>query len=513
MRWQLSPGGLVTVAAAAGMLLLAVAVWRRHRVAEGAWLGLALSATALWAAAYSLELAATTSSTRQMWGDLKYVGICALPPAWVMFVSKYTGGGRWLSRRGVMLLLLVEPVLVLALLANNGTHHLIRYYPRGADVARTGALFWPHGVYTYALLWGATAVLIVRLSRLSPVYRWQSTVLLVSVLVPFICNVLYNTGVPPLDTLDLTPFAFLGTGVVLVWGVLRARLVGLRPLGRSQAFMRVSDPIVTVDPLARVLDINAAATAMLRKPSCDVIGRNIAALLPSAPRLLARPIGEHTVEEVIGDRVYELRASPVTDRRSRLLATLLLAHDITERKAAEQQLTHRALHDPLTGAANRTLFFERLNHALDHSTRTGQRVAVLYLDIDSFKMINDRLGHAIGDQVLLEVAHRLQTTLRKDDTVARMGGDEFAILLEEVSTDRDPEQVAAHINASLLAPMLVDEHPLTITASVGLATGANVAADELVRRADERMYGIKRERLRRIDLNPTATFPSVTDVN
>jgi diguanylate cyclase (GGDEF)-like protein len=195
--------------------------------------------------------------------------------------------------------------------------------------------------------------------------------------------------------------------------------------------------------------------------------------------------------------VYELRTSPLTDRRSRPLGTLLMAHDVTDRKDVEGRLAHLALHDPLTGAANRTLYFDRLAHALDQAARSRRPVAVLYVDLDRFKQVNDELGHGVGDRVLVEVARRLRSVVRKGDTVARIGGDEFAVLLEDLGHDASPRlalaQAAAHIRTVLSRPIDVDGNLLPVSGSVGVALGLDVAPDELVRRADEAMYVEKRK--------------------
>ena len=111
---------------------------------------------------------------------------------------------------------------------------------------------------------------------------------------------------------------------------------------------------------------------------------------------------------------------------------VLNCRDISERKAFEEQLTHQAFHDPVTGLANRALFAERVRHAIARTRREHQSVAVVFLDLDDFKTINDSLGHAAGDEVLAEVAKRLATSIRATDTAARFGGDEFALLLEDI---------------------------------------------------------------------------------
>ncbi len=492
MSWQWSPGGPLMLASAAAVAVLVAIVWRRRFEDNGAaWLMLVLLAAAAWGAAYGLELT-TSASAARTWGNAKYVGICAMPVAWVAFVAAYTGRPR--LRGAVMLLLAVEPTLVLVLLADTHTHDLIRVYPVGAAsrVAGAGVLFWPHTVYTYLLLWTATVVLGVRLWRLSPVYRRESTMLVVSLAVPFLCNVLFNTGVPPFGRIDLTPYAFLGLGVVLMWGVLRFRLVGLRPIARSHVFTATDDLVVTLDPLYRVVDVNPAGAAAFGLPATRLIGRHVDTLLPHARHRLETAEGGEPVEERIAGRVYDLHASTLTDRRSRPVGTLLMAHDITRRKDIEQRLTYQAFHDPLTAVANRTLYFDRLAHALDHASRTRHPVAVLFVDLDGFKKINDEFGHAVGDEVLVTVAHRLRLSVRKGDTVARMGGDEFAVLLEDVTDERDPARVVAHIRNALSAPVRVGALQLTVSASIGVASGLDLQPDELVRCADESMYAAKK---------------------
>src|SRR5207237_1009697 len=132
-------------------------------------------------------------------------------------------------------------------------------------------------------------------------------------------------------------------------------------------------------------------------------------------------------------------------------------HDISGQKSFEAQLEYQALHDPLTGLPNRALLTDRLDHAVRRAAREGRaRLAVLFLDFDRFKVVNDTLGHAAGDQVLVEVGHRLQSELRASDTAARIGGDEFVVLLEEVAEPADAFRVAERIVAAVGAPLDLD---------------------------------------------------------
>ena len=170
-------------------------------------------------------------------------------------------------------------------------------------------------------------------------------------------------------------------------------------------------------------------------------------------------------------------------------AVLVAIQDVTERNALDAQLRHQAFHDDLTGLANRALFADRVEHSLGR--RAEGRTALLLLDLDRFKLINDSLGHAVGDELLVEVAHRLNDSVRAADTVARLGGDEFAILFEDCA-DGVPEQQASRLLRRLAAPMVIGGREVTVTASIGIAVaGAHATAGELLRNADVAMYGAK----------------------
>lgn len=166
--------------------------------------------------------------------------------------------------------------------------------------------------------------------------------------------------------------------------------------------------------------------------------------------------------------------------------------DVTERKALEEQLEHRAFHDPLTGLPNRALFRDRVEHLVQRGARASLEAAVLYVDVDGFKDINDSLGHDVGDRVLREIARRIHGSVRVADTAARLGGDEFAVLLEDLDGPHAAVATAERIVRVLGERLRVDDHALEVSASVGVAllTGDD-ATDDLVRNADIAMYEAK----------------------
>jgi diguanylate cyclase (GGDEF)-like protein/PAS domain S-box-containing protein len=167
--------------------------------------------------------------------------------------------------------------------------------------------------------------------------------------------------------------------------------------------------------------------------------------------------------------------------------------DITDRKRAEEQIEHHAYHDALTGLPNRMLMSDHLTLALSQAHREGRRLAVLFLDLDHFKIVNDSLGHAVGDELLRAVAARLKDCVRGDDTVARVGGDEFVLLLHNVSQAEDAAKVAEKILDSLKDPFLVGEHRIYTTTSIGISLYPNDGDDSvaLLKNADSAMYRAK----------------------
>ncbi|HYN92130.1 MAG TPA: EAL domain-containing protein [Thermoleophilaceae bacterium] len=175
---------------------------------------------------------------------------------------------------------------------------------------------------------------------------------------------------------------------------------------------------------------------------------------------------------------------------------VLNCRDISERNAFEEQLTHQAFHDPVTGLANRALFGERVRHAIARGRRENHGIAVVFLDLDDFKTINDSLGHAAGDQVLAEVAKRLATSVRASDTAARFGGDEFALLLEDTDGVQEAADTAERVLEALAVPMRVGHKELSLRCSIGISVvseDGSAGAEELIRDADAAMYRAKRD--------------------
>jgi diguanylate cyclase (GGDEF)-like protein/PAS domain S-box-containing protein len=277
-----------------------------------------------------------------------------------------------------------------------------------------------------------------------------------------------------------------------------------RTEARLRALVEHSSDVVTVlDPNLHVKWQAASVRRVLGHDPDSMIGHPLTRLVHpedagTVERSLTQSLdylGSHTLSARISHASGGWRdVEAVVDNRlddPDIGGLVLSMRDVTERKALEDQLRHQAFHDSLTGLANRPLFEDRLSHALTIATRRGRPFAVLFLDLDDFKTINDSLGHARGDELLRAAASRIRGTLRPSDTAARFGGDEFALLLE-VADEEGARVVAQRVLDELERPFEIDGRELRVTASVGVALWAGSSGvDDMLRHADMAMYAAK----------------------
>jgi diguanylate cyclase (GGDEF)-like protein/PAS domain S-box-containing protein len=304
-------------------------------------------------------------------------------------------------------------------------------------------------------------------------------------------------------------------GITLgVFGAIAAIAMGLllRRAGaqRSAQFRSLvhnaSDLITVVGVQGGVRYQSPSASKLVGVASETLLGTNYLDIVDPDDRphldvvlagLVGSPGGSTTAEYRVShtdgsSRFVESIVSNLLDDPS-VKGLVLNTRDVTERKNLEEELAHQAFHDSLTGLSNRAVFRDRLDHALSRSLRHEQSLAVLLLDLDSFKTVNDSLGHDVGDELLVAVGARIGRCARSSDTVARLGGDEFVVLLEEDVDETRSRSVATRMLNVLAAPFDVSDREVFIGASVGIAVsdGGSVDADELIRNADTAMYAAK----------------------
>ncbi len=336
---------LATLMAGAGLVLAALAAyvaWRRG-TALGWSLAVLLVAVAWWGTAYAVELSASSPMVRGRWGDLKYVGIVTLAPAWLVFVLQYTGRGQLVSRR-LVALLAIPPIAALAVLAVPATHHLVRSYSATSGAhdlpdVQSGPVFWAIFAYNNLLLVGATVLFVVSMVRLARTYRRMALVLLCSALLPWAANILHNLEVGWFALIDLTPFAFILTGGLLVWGLFEERLVDLAPLARSAVVESMADAVFVLDAFERVVDVNPAAVALAGRTRGQLIGRRVRDLMDTSEIVEVGPGGLVLADDAGGQpRTFDVSQQPLTDIAGRTAGELVVLREVTDRVRDQQHL-------------------------------------------------------------------------------------------------------------------------------------------------------------------------------
>lgn len=275
----------------------------------------------------------------------------------------------------------------------------------------------------------------------------------------------------------------------------------------------IGDAVISTDIDYRVTFLNRVAEEMTGWNQESALGRLITEVFCIVDENSRQSVSDPARRAIEEDRIVGLAmgailigrddrelaiedsAAPIHDRDGEVTGAVIVFHHASQSLVVSNRMSHLAQHDALTGLPNRVLLKERLERAIGLAQRHQQQVGVMFIDIDAFKPINDRLGHATGDALLQAVAGRLKGCVRDTDTVCRLGGDEFVILLTEIHGINDARQVAEAILTALLPPHCIGEESIDITVSMGISLypGDGITPDELIHRADIAMYNIKRQ--------------------
>jgi diguanylate cyclase (GGDEF)-like protein/PAS domain S-box-containing protein len=273
----------------------------------------------------------------------------------------------------------------------------------------------------------------------------------------------------------------------------------------------IGDAVLTTDLLGNVTYLNLVAETMTGWSCEEALGRPLAdvfKIIDGTTRQVAANPAQRAIKEdkTVGlamdcmlvrrdgfESAIEDSAAPIHNRDGRVAGAVLVFHDVSESRAIALKMSHLAQHDFLTGLPNRMLLTERLSQAIGQARRHRKQVALLFLDLDNFKHINDSLGHAVGDQLLQSIADRLTAGVRATDTVCRQGGDEFVILLAEIEQPQDAAHVAETLLAALAVPHFIDGHDLHVTLSIGISVypDDSIDLDTVMQNADTAMFHAK----------------------
>lgn len=498
--------------------LVAYATWQRRKAPGATALTVMMLGSIWWLISYALPFADMQEADAIfLRARLIFPGVVLLPPAILVFALTYTGKirrthARWLAA------LAIEPVGVLLAVCTPELHDLFYGEWRGRvgdGVFHGGPVFWLHSVYAYSLLMCGLFFVGKFYKSASAIHRHQTVYVLIAFIIPIVCNLAYVLSLLPANV-DLTPMGLVMSGVLLSLALFRRGMLDLIVLAREKVAHVIPDGFVIVDARRRIIDANPAIHTLFALPNPVMLGNTLDHEMPELGRCVRDHASEVSAVELglINGKHLELRIFDIRDDDGEIGGYLLLVRDITEAKAnamalqtanvemrsqlarieeMQSLLREQAVRDPLTGLYNRRFLDEVLAKQISLSARSKSVFVVVMIDIDCFKSVNDRYGHAAGDVVLQSLSNLLSRRSRAGDTVCRYGGEEFAVIMCDTSvagaTKRVDEWRAEF--ATLCHAFDGDDVARTFSAGVAAHPVDGIDAPSLLKSADTALYAAK----------------------
>lgn len=495
MVWY--PQMLPFVVTVATSILLAGYALRRAEVRAArtfAWLMVCIG---IWAGGYALAYCSITLDDKRFWTTLKNLGAIPGPAVWALLALQVARIDALLSRRLWIVITAYVLALLLALFTNP-LHHMFWVDMRLVEgvpeaVTTHGPIFklYEYSIYLATLV--SLFAFATHLRRAPRVQQTQALIMIAAALVPVVGRIASVAfGLRPIDGVDSVPLLLFVSGVLFAIALFRYGALDVLSLAHRLVVDHIQAGIVVLDQSERVLGINPFARGLCAEGAGD--GTAFALALPACAGMALTDGAEHEVRiDSSGgvERWFLVKVSAVGDDSVGRLGTALMLLEITARKQMERKLVAEATTDPLTGVPNRRRFFALAEREVARAQRSGEPLAVLMLDIDHFKNVNDTWGHGVGDDVLRAVALTVDGTLREIDVFARYGGEEFIALVAGAPAvvaglaERIRGAVAGIVTA-------VPGGELKVTASIGSAGLVDGDLTSAIERADDALYEAKR---------------------
>jgi diguanylate cyclase (GGDEF)-like protein/PAS domain S-box-containing protein len=474
---------------------------------------------AVYVVGYSLELASTEIDSMLFWNKLQYIGALLFPTTYLIFTIQFTDHGSWLSREKMLLLYLI-PFMFLGVKFFDGQLRLIY---AAAEIDRSGwipmlsftrgPLYYGHTIYALLTIALGNYLILQKRQSGSNLFRRQTNCILMTALFIYLVYAVYLSGitlVPGLPHLDLNPPVYSLWGLAVTIAIFRHGLFNLAPIARDTLIENLNDGVLVLDEQHRLVDANPQAQVIFNwsEPPLGKFAHSFTHnwLDPAALAALEGPACFEKQLEVGGATLhYELTITPLREKQRQMLGYLVVIHDITRRIAIEKKLQELSLIDELTGLTNRRGFNMLATQLINMVYRMQRDAVLVYMDMDGFKWINDNLGHAAGDQALIDTGVLLKKAFRAADIIARYGGDEFLIFAIE-SDDISGETMLARLQEQLDAYNARSnlKHPLSISAGMARYHWQQPASLEtLMEQADRAMYVVKQNKKKACQDVPT----------
>ena len=471
----------------------------------------------MYSVGYIFELSSNTAETLYLSLKIEYLGAPLIPVFWFIFAIYYNNHA--IKSRVLMGMLFVVPLITIIMLYTNDYHHL-HYKTFAVDasgpfpvaVTQKGWWYYVDFIYKMVLAFAGLALFAVAYGKASGYRKRQAKTIFIGAFCIWIGNLLQTVGVAPYGV-DIEPF-FLSAAMPLSgFAMSRLRMFDLVPIARDKVFQTMSASVIVLDDRQRVVDFNDSAVAILPALSDDAVGRDVRAVFPvetaiDVAGLVQKEEMEITLPVAGGLRFYKASCARVatSGQDSGLIISL---YDITEGKEMLEKMQRIASLDALTQVFSRWFFMDALQREIDRCRQSGGSLSFLLLDIDHFKLVNDRHGHMAGDNVLRGITRILRQTLGKGGMLGRYGGEEFSILLPAMGQE-DAVAVAERLRqAAAEAEISYGGVPVRVTISIGVAAVAfapGAASDDenpqlcdsLILAADTALYRAKQNGRNRV---------------
>ncbi len=468
----------------------------------------------LWSVASALYITAASEAACIFWYQCSCIGFNTFIGIALHFFLVYSKQDKLLAKRWLLPALYIPAVTVSVMEVVFNTYaqsFTLGAYGWIVNAKVSSIWFWVCIAYPVLYI-GATVALCLNFRKRAATRREarQATVILytaaISLCIGLVMMLLFS--ILPSQAPDATPLAAILWMSGIYYSIVKFKLMTMTPeLVAENLFQTILDSVILTDPDGTIIKVNPEAEAMLGytaeeltgKPLEDIFysqsssGRNsITSLLRACP---VRGVEAVMLSKSGAKIPAMLSISEYTDRYITRIGYVLASKDISEFKLAKEKIQYLATHDSLTGLPNRLLFIQLLSHSIQTAKRDQRKLAVFFIDLDRFKIINDTKGHDAGDQFLKEIASRYQGLLRAADVVCRQGGDEFVLMIENVAKRADLDIIANALLSATYQPVVLHDEECRVTASIGISIYPDDGEDEqtLMKNADTAMYYAKAE--------------------
>jgi diguanylate cyclase (GGDEF)-like protein/PAS domain S-box-containing protein len=489
------------------VIMIAVYTWQFRATNGSRVFSIFMFSMSLYILAYSFELSSLDLPLMLFCNKVEYIGILTFPTLAMIFTSRFTGNDAWINKKNLILIFLAPTIFMIVKVFDDSLHLIYRSVAINRDGIipllsfEKGPLYYLVSALSALMVTISILMIINKRRNSSLLYIRQSNIILVASFIMFFFFLVYISGfslIPEMKSLDLNPFAYTLWGIAISYAIFRYKLFNLVPIARETLIETMADGVLVLDDQLRVVDANPKAQSIFawqKIPIGDAVHQlNLNSINPSVLNSLEGNYVtemQHTKNGVVS--IFEVGISILWNNQHEKVGYLLVLHDITRRKKIEKELSELSLIDALTGLTNRRGFMVLSDQLVNFCSRIRKNAVLFFIDMDGLKQINDNLGHATGDQALIDMGLVLKNSFRSSDIIARIGGDEFTVLAIETA-DNSTENMLARLDSQRKEFLEKQKRDYSLRFSVGTALSHwenPQSIQYLLDQSDQAMYEIK----------------------